>query len=166
MRGAVIDDISLARRIAGPTSQVTQCYLGRMQLALADEDVVSVREHDTLGSVWQMVTRTAFAELRYSSWRVAGAVAGVGLLFALPPLFVLGGIALAATGHLEAAALLGVPAVAAWALQAALYMPAIRYFARPLRWGWTLPLAGTLYGAMTVDSALQRERAEDRGILD
>jgi hypothetical protein len=48
---------------------------------------------------------------------------------------------------------------AAWLLQAALFLPTVRYFRLSPVWALTLPLAGLLYGAMTVDSALRRDRA-------
>jgi hypothetical protein len=35
----------------------------------------------------------------------------------------------------------------------ALYLPTIRYFRLNPGWALTLPVAGLLYGAMTVDSA-------------
>jgi hypothetical protein len=47
---------------------------------------------------------------------------------------------------------------AAWLLQAALVLPTVRYFRLNPLWALTLPLAGLLYGAMTVDSALRPRR--------
>ena len=42
---------------------------------------------------------------------------------------------------------------------AAAYLPTVRYFALRRGWTLTLPLAGCLYGAMTLDSALRRGAA-------
>ena len=143
IRGAVIDDLALARLVAGP-----------LRLALSGRDVVSLREHPSIASIWRMVSRTAFAELRYSWLRLTAMLAGLVVLFLAPPAFAVAGIAawwpLAAVG------------LSAWGLQAALFLPAVRFYGlRPL-WALTLPLAGTLYAGMTLDSAFSGKR----GILD
>jgi hopene-associated glycosyltransferase HpnB len=143
MRGAVIDDLALARLV------------GRnLRLALAEADVVSLREHEGIGSVWQMVARTAFAELRYSRARLAVVLAAILLLFPLPVLLVGAAVGLGVVGATGWAIAAAVPSIAALALQAAVYLPAIRYFDLPRRRVGTLPLAATLYGLMTLDSAL------------
>jgi hypothetical protein len=36
------------------------------------------------------------------------------------------------------------------------FLPTVRYFRLPWAWALSLPLAGVLYGAMTVDSAARR----------
>jgi hypothetical protein len=43
-----------------------------------------------------------------------------------------------------------------------LYVRTVRFFGLPLAWAVTLPLAGLLYGAMTVDSALQHAAGRRR----
>ena len=73
------------------------------------------------------------------------------LLFAVPPVLTIAGFA---TGDLLAGAI----AAAAWALLTTLYVPTIRYFCLSPAWTLTLPLAGFLYGAMTVDSAVRDRR--------
>jgi hopene-associated glycosyltransferase HpnB len=143
MHGAVIDDLALARLVRG-----------NLRLALAEADAVSLREHVGLGSVWRMVARTAFAELRYSRARLAATLVAILVLFPLPVLLLGAAVGLALTGATGWAIAGGVPTIAALALQAAVYLPTIRYFDLP-RWrAGTLPLAGTVYGAMTLDSAL------------
>jgi len=149
IRDAVIDGLALARLIGG-----------RLRLALAEADVVSLREHDRLRSVWRMVARTAYAELRYSPGRLAAALAALLLVFPLPVLLLLAATGLAAAGASAWALAAGVPAVVALVLQALLYLPTIRYFRLAAWRAGTLPLAGTLYGAMTLDSALA---SRDRG---
>jgi hypothetical protein len=51
---------------------------------------------------------------------------------------------------------------AAWLTQAVLFLRCVRFFGQPVAWALTLPLAGLLYAAMTVDSAarfaLRRQR--------
>ena len=136
--GEVIDDVNLAQVIARSG--------GRLRLALSRRDVVSLREHESLPELWRMVRRTAFAQLDRSYLLLAGTVCALALAFvgpvvllAFPPLgAVLGG--------------------AAWLLQAGLVLPTVRYFRLNPLWALTLPLAGVLYGAMTIDSALRPRR--------
>lgn len=127
MRDAVIDDIALARTVEG-----------RIRLALSESDVVSVRDHPHIRDVWRMVRRTAFAQLRYSRSLAALTVLALALLFAVPP-------ALTVTGSILGAS--------AWFAMALAYLPTIRYFGRNPLWALSLPIAGILYAAMTLDSA-------------
>jgi len=136
IRDRVIDDVSLARAIRPH---------GKLRLAVSRSDVVSLREHDFRG-IWRMVSRTAFTELRHSWSRLALTVALLLLLFAAPPILAVVGFTMGSTPT-------GAAAAAAWALLTALYLPTIRYFRLNPVWALTLPLAGLLYGAMTVDSA-------------
>jgi hopene-associated glycosyltransferase HpnB len=128
IRAAVIDDIALARLARGPA-----------RLAWSGGDVVSVRPHDLAG-VWRMVSRTAFAQLRYSWAVLALTLAGLALLFVVPP-------ALAATGSLLGGA--------AWLAMTLAYLPTIRAYRQPWPLAATLPLAGLLYAGMTLDSAFR-----------
>lgn len=43
----------------------------------------------------------------------------------------------------------------AWLAMALAYLPAIRYFGLNPAWALTLPIAGILYAAMTLDSAVR-----------
>jgi hypothetical protein len=52
-----------------------------------------------------------------------------------------------------------VAAALAWGAMTAAYLPTVRYFGLARAWSLTLPLAGCLYGAMTLDSALRGRRA-------
>jgi hypothetical protein len=77
-------------------------------------------------------------------------------MFAVPPALLL----LWPTCHLAwPAPVLG---VLAWATAAAVYLPTLRLYELPALWAATLPLAGLLYGAMTVDSALRHARGARR----
>lgn len=126
IRDAVIDDVAVARHVRGP-----------IRLAWSGSDVVSLRAHDLAG-IWRMVRRTAFAQLRCSYAAAALTVAGLGLLFVVPP-------ALAATGSLLGGA--------AWLAMTLAYLPAVRAYGQPIVLAATLPLAGALYAGMTIDSA-------------
>jgi hopene-associated glycosyltransferase HpnB len=141
IRDRVIDDVGLARALAPH---------GPIRLAVSRSDVDSLRAHDFRG-IWRMVRRTAFTELRRSWALLALTVALLLLLFAVPPVVTVVGFA---TGDVLAGAI----AAAAWVLLTALYVPTIRYFRLSPAWATTLPLAGCLYGAMTVDSAVRGGR--------
>jgi hopene-associated glycosyltransferase HpnB len=143
IRDRVIDDVSLARAVKGTGAPI--------RLSVSRADVESLRAHD-LGKVWRMVRRTAFTELRHS-WLLLTATIGVLLLlFPAPPIIIVAGATDGSNLTLGAAA-------AAWTLMTALSLPAIRYFRLNRAWALTLPLAGCLYGAMTLDSGLRSDRA-------
>jgi hopene-associated glycosyltransferase HpnB len=143
MRGAVIDDVALARRVKA---------LGvPIRLALSNADVVSVRRHTSVRSVWRMVARTAFEQLRRSHLLVAATVAGLTVLFAVPPALIAVGLVAGGASGAVAAAIGGL----GWALMTAAFLPTVRIYDLAWPWALTLPLAGALYGGMTVDSALR-----------
>jgi hopene-associated glycosyltransferase HpnB len=150
IRGEIIDDVNLARRIKGAG--------GALRLSLSRGDVRSLRDYPTLWTVWRMVRRTAFTELKRSWLRLAGVLLVMTLMFAAPPLLLAGGLALAA---LEPRALSAAAAgLASWALLAALYRPAVRFFGLSGARALALPLVGALYGLMTLDSALRGGRRD------
>jgi hypothetical protein len=151
IRDRVIDDISLARAVKQPGEPI--------RLAVSRSDVESLRAHDLAG-IWRMVRRTAFTQLRGSWVLLVATLALLVLLFLLPPFLAAAGIALVSTAGAGAATLLAlVTSTLAWAAMAAAYLPTVRHFGLPRAWTLSLPLAGCLYGAMTVDSARRRRRA-------
>ncbi len=146
IRGALIDDLALARAVKRSG--------GAVRLALSRGAVSSLRPYPDVGAVWRMVRRSAFTQLR-GSWALLGAVTAVMLLmFAVPPACVAAGLAAAAAGAGGWALPLAAGA-AAWALMAVVATPAVRAFGLPWRWALALPLAGVLYALMTLDSALR-----------
>jgi hopene-associated glycosyltransferase HpnB len=145
IRGARIDDVALGRAIKG---QRGRCWLG---LSTA---VASVRPYPRLTDLWQMVARSAYIQLRYSPWLLAGTVAGLAFVYLLPPAgAVIGLAALAAGATSTAAAITAATGLAGWALMSLTYLPMLRlYRLSPLR-APGLPLIALLYTAMTADSA-------------
>ncbi len=100
-----------------------------------------------------MVARTAFTQLRHS-WVLLGlTVIAMLWLYLAPPLLLL-----ATPWHRDgvAAAL----AAAAWVLQSLSFAPTLALYGRHPLWGFSLPLAGALYTAMTVDSAFRHRRGK------
>jgi hopene-associated glycosyltransferase HpnB len=140
IQDAVIDDIALARRIKGLPEPI--------RLVVSRSDAVSARPHDSIGSVWHMVSRTAFTQLRRSRVLLALTLAGLALLFPFPAALLLYGLA---SGSVVPAALGG----AAWVAMTLAFFPTIRFFGLPRWWSATLSIAGVLYAGMTLDSALR-----------
>ncbi|MFG2501017.1 glycosyltransferase [Streptomyces sp. NPDC048441] len=142
IRHAVIDDVSLARAVKRSG--------GHIWLGLADR-VDSVRPYPGLGSLWRMVSRSAYAQLRHSPLLLLGTVLGLALVYLVPPVALLSGLA---TGHAVPAVLGGL----AWLVMTATYVPMLRYYGLPLRLAPLLPFTAFLYLLMTVDSAVQHYR--------
>src|SRR5215470_1275489 len=81
---ALIDDVAMGRLIKGQR--------GRTWLGLTRQ-VVSVRPYPGLASLWQMVARSAYTQLRYSPALLAGTLLGLLFLYALPPAGAIAGLA-------------------------------------------------------------------------
>jgi hopene-associated glycosyltransferase HpnB len=146
IRGALIDDVAMGRMIKRRRGR---CWLG------VTRQVVSVRPYPRLASLWQMVARSAYTQLRYSPVLLAGTLAGLLFLYALPPAGAIAGLAvlLAGGSSAGAAALMLGAGLAGWALMSLSYLPMLRlYRLSPLR-APGLPLIALLYAAMTADSA-------------
>ncbi len=138
IRGALIDDCALARAVKDAG--------GRTWIGLT-HGAVSARRMPTLGSIWRMVVRSAFAQLRYSALLLLLCVALLLLAFWAPLAALL--------SHDRRVWEAGVVALAA---MLATYVPILRFYRLSPLWALTLPLAGTLYLGMTVSSALQAWR--------
>jgi Glycosyl transferase family 21 len=144
VRGALIDDVALARAIKRRPGG------GRIWLGLTTT-TRSLRGYETLGAIWAMVARTADVQLRRSLWLLGLAMLGLTITFIVPPLALLAGLArgeglLAGAGGLA----LGCMALAFW--------PTLRLYRLGPAWALTLPLAVALFGAMTLDSARRFRR--------
>lgn len=132
LRDALIDDCTLAR-------QVKQAGF-RTWLGLS-RDVVSLRPYGTLGSIHQMVARSAFTQLHYS----AALLLVVTVLFALAygaPLLLIGSVYWPWAALALLAMMFG-------------YLPMLRYYRMPPWWALLLPLGALLYLGMTWSSALR-----------
>ncbi|MFF5427750.1 MULTISPECIES: glycosyltransferase [unclassified Streptomyces] len=142
IRGAVIDDVSLALAVrrAG----------GRIWLGLAD-GVDSVRPYPGLSDLWRMVARSAYAQLRHRPSLLLGTVAGLALVYLVPPVASVAGL-LAGDGVTAAAG------AAAWAVMAGTYVPMLRHYGLSAWGAPLLPFTALLYLLMTVDSAVRHHR--------
>ena len=142
IRGAVIDDVALARAVKRGG--------GRVWLGLADR-VDSVRPYPRLADLWRMVSRSAYAQLRHQPALLLGTIAGLALVYLVPPVALAVG---AASGDKVAAVLGGL----AWLVMTGTYVPMLRYYRQPLWPAPLLPVTAFLYLLMTADSAVQHYR--------
>jgi len=132
LRHELIDDCALARRI--------KQHGGRIWLGLTHA-AISHRRYDNLGTIWEMVTRTAYTQLHYS------------------PLLLVACMLLLLLSYIVPVAGLLYPGNARWLALAALvgmaisYWPTLRYYELPAWRVLTLPPAALLFGLMTLDSA-------------
>jgi hypothetical protein len=94
-----------------------------------------------------MIARSAYAQLQFSPWLLAGTMAGLALTFMAPPL-----LALFADGVPQ---LLG---VMAWCAMALSMLPTLRFYRVSPLWGLALPAIAFLYAGYTLDSAYQHAR--------
>ncbi len=142
IRHAVIDDVALARAVKGTG--------GRVWLGLADR-VDSVRPYPRLHDLWRMVSRSAYAQLRHHPVVLAGTVAGLALVYLVPPAALAAGAAAGSTAAAVAGGL-------AWLIMAGTFEPMLRYYGQPWWLAPLLPFTAFLYLLMTVDSAVQHYR--------
>jgi len=135
IRGAVIDDCALARLL--------KRHGATLWLGLTDESR-SLRRYDTFAHIDEMVSRTAFNQLRHSSWLLLGTIAGMGITYLAPPLLLLTGSRLAI--------FMG---FGAWSAMSITYSNMVRYYRLNPAWALTLPLAALFYLGATIHSAVQ-----------
>jgi hopene-associated glycosyltransferase HpnB len=133
IRDAVIDDVSLGRACKSAGGKLWLGY---------DRGVVSVRGYQTLGSIWDMVARSAYTQLGYHPLALAVSVVGLLLVFLLPV-----AAALFGAGPMRFCGLV------AYAAMVWTYLPMVRFLGCNVAWALLLPLAAMLYTAMTVSSA-------------
>jgi hopene-associated glycosyltransferase HpnB len=137
IRNALIDDCALAAVLKAE---------GSIWLGLT-ERVVSLRPYPRVDDIRRMVSRSAYAQLRYSPLMLAGTVAGLALTFLAAPLL---------------AIFAGYPSwgfgVAAWGLMAMSFQPTLRFYRLSPLWGPVLPVIAAAYLVFTIDSAYQHRR--------
>jgi hopene-associated glycosyltransferase HpnB len=163
VKGALIDDVAIGTLL--------KRHGNRTWLGLAT-DIRSARPYPSLASLWHMIARSAYVQLRYNPLLLAGTITGLLLLYVAPPAGVIAAlIVTAAGGGGTGPALAGLAGLAGWALMTASYVPMLRLYRLSALRAPALPLIALLYAAMTADSARRhysgravswRGRAADR----
>jgi hopene-associated glycosyltransferase HpnB len=134
IRGEIIDDCALAARLKAH---------GPIWLGLT-ERATSLRPYAGMAEIGRMVSRSAYAQLGFSPWLLAGTVLGMSLIYLAPPFLTLFGEGFARW-----------IAAAAWLAMALAFQPMLRFYRRSPLWGLALPVIGALYTLFTVQSAIQ-----------
>jgi len=136
VKGELIDDCALARAVKRG---------GRIWLGFTRE-TRSLRAYSSLATIWNMVARTAYAQLGYSVLNLLVTVVALGVTF-LAPIFVLpvGGFAT-------------VLALVAWIAMSVSYVPMLRFYGVSVLSATLLPAVATVYLAATVVSAWRHWR--------
>ena len=137
IRGALIDDCALGALMK---------QQGPIWLGLTD-DAVSLRPYPGFADIERMVTRSAYAQLGYSPLRLAGAVAGMGVVYLAPPLLVV----FAASPAREMA-------LVSFLIMAQAYMPSLAFYGLSRARALALPVVAACYTWFTLLSAQRHRR--------
>jgi hopene-associated glycosyltransferase HpnB len=139
IKNSLIDDVALAKSV----KRSGAIFLGHSGLA------VSIRPYPTFADIWDMITRTAFTQLRYSPLLLALTLLGLSVVWLAP-----------------AAAILCMRGwsfgfgLAAFGLAVISYMPTLARYGRNRLWALALPLIALFYMAATLGSALNYWRGQ------
>ncbi len=133
IRGALIDDVTLAKAV----KRIGPVYLGHSGLAN------SIRPYPRFADLWNMISRTAFTQLRHSVMLLLLTLLGLTLVWLVPAWAILFG-----TGWSFGFGL------GAFALAAASYVPTLRRYRQLPAWSLALPLIALFYMGATVGSAI------------
>ncbi|HDZ90766.1 MAG TPA: glycosyltransferase [Deltaproteobacteria bacterium] len=135
IRGELIDDCALAR-LAKSSGRRT--WIGLSHSAR------SLRSYEDFRPIWNMVARTAFHQLRYSTLLLLLCTVMMLILFLIP----VAGIFFSST----LSKILSATALCAMILT---YLPTLRFYGLSWTWATSLTAAGMLYLAMTWTSAVR-----------
>ncbi|HTQ58676.1 MAG TPA: glycosyltransferase [Candidatus Solibacter sp.] len=135
IRGEVIDDCALARAVKNSG--------GRVWMGLTRKSA-SLRAYGSFSEIRDLIARTAFTQLRYSSLFLAGTLAAMFLTFVAPVmlLFV----------RDPTARVLG---LGAWLFMTLSFIPTLRFYRLSLLWALSLPMIAIFYSLATMLSALR-----------
>jgi hopene-associated glycosyltransferase HpnB len=133
IRGEIIDDCALARRV----KSVGKLWLGPAR------HTTSIREYRSWRPIWDMVVRSAFAQLEYSTLMLGLTLLMLILTYFAPPLLVLSS---------QATAMLC--GGFAWLGMSIAFLPTLRAYDAPRPIALLLPVIALFYVAATVASAV------------
>jgi hopene-associated glycosyltransferase HpnB len=134
IRSALIDDCALAALLKKE---------GPIWLGLSNR-VRSLRAYPRFGDIRRMVARSAYAQLRFSSFLLIATLFAMIFTYLIPPF-------IAFNGNFPANFI----ALAAWALMALAYLPILQFYRIFPLLAVVLPVIAAAYAAFTFDSAYQ-----------
>ena len=135
IRGEVIDDCALARAVKTSRGKIW------MGLTRASH---SLRSYETFSEIRDMIARTAFTQLQYSTLQLLGTLLGMTVTFLLP-------VALTFAPDIRVWPF----ALLAWCLMTASFLPTVTFYRLRPVWALLLPLAAFFYTYATVLSAVR-----------
>jgi hopene-associated glycosyltransferase HpnB len=135
IQSEIIDDCALAR--------VVKRSGGSIWMGLT-RNSVSLRRYPRLSELQDMIARTAFTQLHYSVFLLLGTLAGMLLTFITP-------VALS----LSLNSRIWLPALLAWCLMSASFLPAVVFYRLSPLWSPSLPIAALFYSYSTFRSAIR-----------
>jgi hopene-associated glycosyltransferase HpnB len=135
IRGEVIDDCSLARAVKKTDRRI---WMGLTRKS------VSLRRYSGFGELRDMVARTAFTQLGYSPLQLFATLIGLMVTFVAP-------VALGFSTDPK----VWVPALLAWCLMSASFLPTVVFYRLSPLWSPFLPIAALFYSYATFLSALR-----------
>jgi hopene-associated glycosyltransferase HpnB len=135
IRGEVIDDCALARAVKRSD--------GRVWMGLTRKSE-SLRVYGTWSEIADLIARTAFTQLRYSSWLLAGTLVAMFLTYVAPVVLLFSPDFIARIFGLTA-----------WLLMTFSFLPTIRFYRLSPLWAPLLPLTAIFYTSATFLSALR-----------
>jgi cellulose synthase/poly-beta-1,6-N-acetylglucosamine synthase-like glycosyltransferase len=135
IRGEIIDDCALAR--------VVKRTGGRVWMSVTRRSV-SLREYRTFSEIRDMIARTAFTQLGYSTLLLLGTLFGMLLTYIAP-------VALLFAPGLPPRIL----GACAWTLLSLLYLPTLRFYRLSPLWAPLLPVTAAFYSYATLLSAVR-----------
>lgn len=135
IKDTLIDDCSLAKAIK---NQGYAIWTGLTHSA------ISLRSYHDLSSIWLMVTRTAFTQLKHSYLLLLACIGLMSLAYIIPVIGIL--------SFADVSRLLCLLSLLTMFL---LYLPTLYYYRISPLWCLSIPLAALLYLFMTCDSAIK-----------
>jgi hopene-associated glycosyltransferase HpnB len=135
IRNEIIDDCSLARAVKHSGGKVW------MGLTRASR---SLRSYSGWAEIRDLIARTAFTQLRYSTIQLVGTLIGLAITFLVP-------IVLTFTPGPR----IWLPALLAWCVMTASFLPTITFYRLSPLWAPLLPLSALFYSYATLLSAVR-----------
>jgi hopene-associated glycosyltransferase HpnB len=135
IRSEIIDDCSLARAVKHSGGKIW------MRLTRGSH---SLRAYSGFAEIRDMISRTAFTQLRYSSLELLLTLLGLAITFLAPVVL---------TFHRQP--LVWLPALLAWCLMTASFLPTVAFYRLAPLWAPALPLSALFYAYATLLSAIR-----------
>ena len=142
IKNKVIDDCNIAKLLK---------KRGKIWLGLTNQ-VISKRKYHCFREIWNMVTRTAFEQLKYSFILLIISLLGLIVTYLLPYLLIF----LSFTNLIrdELSVNLLIPNILSIIMMLVVFYPTVHFYKIKKMYVFILPISAIIYGAMTFASAL------------